>query len=195
MKTKASALPALTEEQFNALSPAEKRVAIARDVLAQLAAKRVIPKRNTWVGSARNEEDEFERRYSRGALVAEDAPVCYACGIGACFISAVRLGNRFNLVSAGGLGADHMSRVLSLFFSDEQFAAIEFVFEGGSGSTHRSDMEWYFDPSEVDAFALLVNRQDSPSKRIRIICESIIANSGEFIPPVVASPATESETT
>lgn len=204
MNANASTLPALTEEQFNALSQPEQRVAIAKDVLAQLEAKRIVAAPMQWV-SVRGRSGFV---YNREALIDAAAPRCFVCGIGACFVSAVRLGNQYQKRAyVGGLGATEMERVLLRHFPRQQYAAIEFAFEGGTGSMEEDELIRFFDFEEIEALREYRYAFPEPAARLAAICENIIAYAGDFNPvavltanggylfPVVASPARESETT
>lgn len=173
-------LPAVTQEQFEAMAPAEQRVAIARDVLAQLDAERIRPAKLVWVNA---EVEGFD--YSRPALVAGDAPACRVCGIGACFVSAVRLGNGFAEAADNGLGEIHMQDVVGQYFSQQKFVAIEFVFERGNGYTSLEDLvELGWSENETDALCLMFPEAETPDDRLRLIAENLIANGGDLVPPV-----------
>lgn len=151
--------------EFASLSNAEKRVQIAKDVLAQLALKKIQPEQGAYVESSNGE-------------------TCQACALGALFVcTAVRTGNKLEDVvldaaSDDYFGFDHIREQLSPLFSEAQLGKIERAFEGwGAGD----------EPSDTNKYGSLMTEAyndgiSSPRVRMERIMRNIIANNGTFVP-------------
>lgn len=142
---------------FASLSNAEKRVQIAKDVLAQLALKKLIPEQGTYVESSNGES-------------------CTACALGALFAcTAVRVGNKELIEEASNYwGFDQIREQLTPLFSEQQLGKIECAFEG-----------WGADDSEEYGSLMTEAYNDgisSPRVRMERIMRNIIANNGTFVP-------------
>ena len=138
---------------FNKLKAADKRVAVAKDVLAQIKLGALVPEAGKWAELEFNERLEVEdedsyssekERLLTSSASAQDAVVkaesCNACALGAVFVSAIRLGNKLTCGQAGldfdGTVFDlsHIENHLSKFFEPEQLALMEIAFEQGDGA-------------------------------------------------------------
>lgn len=178
---------------FAAATPEQKRMLIAKDVIAQIKAKRFKPTSGTWVrpkmknGAYLEIEEKFDGDESiRELFIGKRIPACDCCALGAMFMSCTTYNE--------GTTVDHFEREidwdfeervlnktlsngLTNFFSVEQLQLIETAFEGGDGAfmVEKGDLEaqkaasWYEDLSRDD-------------KRMIAIMENIIANNGTFVP-------------
>ena len=137
-------LPRLTIEEFRALSPEQKRIEIARDALAQLAAGRFVAEQNTYFSLFSNNHLYSERRELTEPFQGQELrdviaqfETCHVCAMGACFASAVRLDDNLKLrVDEGyyarhaqGATASDFNGKLAEFFTDRQLELIEAAFE------------------------------------------------------------------
>lgn len=119
---------------FQALSPAEKRRAIARDVLERLAVGRLIPSPGSWVvfRSFGAETD------LQAALHDPNEAPCYCCALGAAacgvahFEDALKLSQHHPLVRE--LEVDAFRDRLIELFGLHQIGMIERVFEGSGAA-------------------------------------------------------------
>lgn len=79
----------VNNEAFNQLPPAGKRVAIAKDVIAALKSRQVAASSGVWVDLKKTPNWDVGTELQP---VFQQA-TCEACALGACFVSAVKLGN------------------------------------------------------------------------------------------------------
>jgi hypothetical protein len=140
---------------FHKLSDKEKRIAVAKDVIAQVEARkyRATPGTYLFVKGLRVDEDVQKP-------LLEESTKCNVCAVGAAFASAARLGN--NLF----YGQSERIEMKKLF--GEGLFTIEQAFEG-----------W----RHVDKALLAFHKKHGPtsSKRLVAIFQNIIDNDGEFI--------------
>ncbi len=79
---------------FKKATKAEKRVMIAKDVLAQIKAKRYIPESGTWVDPNWNIRNEIDGTESVQKLFADRTiETCNVCALGSLFMSCTNLNN------------------------------------------------------------------------------------------------------
>ena len=166
-------------KDFDKMSAAEKRVQIARDVLAQLASKRLIATTGTWLAGS-DEGDLFSRKdvdkNPELQKVLSSTKKCAGCALGGMFMCAVERADNLKLgdlsddsQSQKQLQTDDVFAYMEQFFSLEQLHQIEAAFEQGDG--HASDEDAADWLSEVD----------EASERMRLIMENIVVNKGKFL--------------
>lgn len=157
---------------FNKLSKPEKRVAIAKDVIAALKAKKYIAETGDYLDI--NIKDNKDWNVNQESLCSNDV-TCNVCAIGALFTSKVIISNNFN--SDYIPSDDVMRKELSSYFSMPQLHLIESAFEGWEkGSTtfsgnipNDNHMEYYFEYND-------------DNDRMIAIMENIVENKGTFKP-------------
>lgn len=178
---------------FAAAPPEQKRMLIAKDVIAQIKAKRFKPTAGTWVrtkmknGAYLAVEEKFDGNESmRELFIGKRIPACDCCALGAMFMSCTTYNEGTTVDDfEREMDWDFEERVLNKtlsngltnFFSVEQLQLIETAFEGGDGAfmVKKGDLaaqkaaSWYEDLSRDD-------------KRMIAIMENIIANNGTFVP-------------
>jgi hypothetical protein len=151
-------------------------------------------------GTTKNKAWAFQRALNDANVVKD----CRACGIGACFISIVRLndsvvpklydcthdteGGRMTSVEALPFST------LKKFFSRRQLILIEAAFEGGAGGHFGPIPEWNFDWAEgygdggrpvtalQKALSSYIRDNGTTKTRMAAIMKNIVANKGEFVP-------------
>lgn len=169
---------------FNGLSAAEKRVAIAQDVLLQIKNKFIKVEPGTWVSLDFKDEELLTPNESAQKTLSNNTEQCQACALGSLFICSIRLGNRLTVEEAGfkyGVGdqEDIMERLSLGIFSKEQLKLIEVAFEGGLGGYAVGDLE---DKDAGEAAMLFSERLLGDKARLVKIMKNIIKNDGTFIP-------------
>lgn len=175
---------------FEDISPAGKRVMIAKDVINKLKTKQFVAEAQTWLAQIDGSEfitnkDLKESRQLKsiiGDLTKPDDPSCQACALGGCFMAAVDLFNdiKANDVTDGavdGLWIETMSGYLNKFFDNDQLRLIEMAFEFGKGGFAPNNDE------EQCASSMYWNAKD-PETRMIGIMGNIIENNGQFVVPV-----------
>jgi hypothetical protein len=115
----------LSIEEFNSLSPNEKAILVAKDVINQLIAKKYEPITGIYVdlhGDYNNIKDSFDK-----------ISYCRVCAIGSCLISTTRYANILSTNDVG-FNLEHISKpalnLLSSVFTAKQLLLIETSFEG-----------------------------------------------------------------
>ena len=169
-------------ERFIQLSPEQKRVQIAEDVISLLNFRRITATegRYFWM-------DVVDR--STGALINEDTSLnvllergqaCQVCALGAMFTAVV-----LNVNDAKGVRHIFHSGIqekLLRFFDEEQLTLIEAAFEcdpdvSGDFEDLDRDQRWM---RELAAdFAIDIS---CPEERMMAIMQSIIEHNGTFVP-------------
>ena len=178
-------------------SAAEKRVLIAKDVIAQLKAKRIFAETGTWtdldvLGKAQsfNEEAGFQETF-----LTDNSLSCNCCAVGSLFIGCTLYANKlpnYEIRDNWELGENLISRKkfangFEKLFSPKQLGLIELAFEGRS--EFFTDDEWFdYEAPKLSAkenTAARVRYYDAfKSERDRLIAimENIIENNGTFEP-------------
>lgn len=188
---------------FNSLSPEQKRVAIAKDVIAQLNAKKIIPESGTYFAIEDNPDD-----YDVSLQKHLPKTQCSVCALGSLFYSHVKFNNK---VTYGDYlkawTSDLIVEELNNYFDFEQLGMIEYAFEGFDGSLSDdkpkyydlngisscpvNDSEFAYVPKEFlnnlkysyQYFLHLVNQNERGEDfRLYQIMNNIIRNNGTFVP-------------
>jgi hypothetical protein len=153
------------------LTKAQKRVAIAKDVLKQLKALNVVKGtylRNYGLQLPRNDQaKQHINQISRG---------CEVCALGACFLSHIRLFNEVDVGTLAGrcgetvncvfAGSDLIDAELHKYFTYDQLLLIEAAFEGWTGEGYEA-RDFY-------------DKHPDPKERLQAIMQNIVKNNGEF---------------
>jgi hypothetical protein len=188
-------------KRFDALPPAEKRVAIARDVLAQLSSKKLVASRGTWLigsgGGALYDVKDIKKNAELQSILAKQEQ-CQGCALGGMFMCAVRQADKLKLDELNNvkefnfnleltsypedveldeydqIEMDDAFKYLKRFFPKAQLEMIETAFEQGGGACHSDD-------EATKNFAYDV--QDA-NDRMRLIMENIVLHKGKFVPSV-----------
>jgi len=173
-----------TKEQFDAMTPEQKRVVIATDVIAGLNSRRLNARNGTYVDFNDKVGLDDEGNKDKEVNVVIKDKKCDVCALGAMFISAV---DRFddlkvkNSLAAedhptDGFGSAGVYGYLSRFFDYEQLTAMETAFEG------RSIGRYVEDPELRERCYAFCKYEGNSEKRMRMVMNNIIDNNGKFIP-------------
>jgi hypothetical protein len=147
------------EKPFDKLTPAQKRVRIARDVLAQLASGKFIATQGLYVNGP-----EIEGAKAKASLqtLFKKQKSCEVCALGSMFVALSE--DEKTACTFWGFGRDDCTDYLGKFFDQEQLDKIEDAFEEG-------DVSGMPFASEAEA-----------EDRMRLIMENIVVNGGKFDP-------------
>lgn len=146
----------MTAKSFNRLSLPKQRLAIARDALAQLKAKKFIATEGMYLEMTGRFQVVNQKNLTREK--------CEACAVGSALASLVRLRNKFNEIV---VDKDDCYSNLHTFFGLDELRLIEATFEG------------WFCNSAASAF---YSRYKTPQNRAIAIFKNIIKNNGTFKP-------------
>jgi hypothetical protein len=180
-----------TNEEFKKATKAQKRVMIAKDVLAQIKAKRYIPEAGTWVDINYNHfgsEMQIGEECSVQELFSEKTiESCQVCALGGLFMSCINLNNSTlfkELDEAANCLGDWIAKNLKLsnnlntIFSRDQLILIELYHEGGSGYFRSSDNL----KAKYKHYNLFYTFYPNDEERLKLIMENIVENEGTFKP-------------
>lgn len=156
---------------YQAATPAQRRVMIAKDALAQIAAKRYIPTSGTWCEVRDKDGDEIP--YNDDPLqpiLHQPQTQCDCCGVGAIFLSYVRFANK--ATTSDGMGYTDIRHITD--WPADNLRLIELAFEHGHGchTAHNYD---------EDIVAQFADGEDETG-RLQQILRNIIKNHGTFKP-------------
>jgi hypothetical protein len=172
------------KKPFKKLSPAQKRVAIAKDVLKQIKRERYDIKLGSF-GSLPEYEyhEDAEKIVANRKFFQKEDPRCDVCAVGAAICSGIRLFNKVSF-TAMGLDSDLSYQLIQNFFSDEQAVLIENAFELGDGAFTPNEIDEIADLPEIDTDAAIEfgSNFENRTERAVAIFSNIIRNKGEFIP-------------
>lgn len=182
---------------FKSKTKAQKRVLIAKDVIAQIQAKKIRASSGDWVANEVMNDlyniaiwDESEKISVQKLLLAKASGECSCCALGGLMVSCTLFTNKETLENyherfASELGylvdADEkFDNGLNKIFSRQQLQLIEIAFEGGEG---------YFIPCYTNLPERLTYKAtefhdsfDNSKDRLIGIMENIIKNKGTFKP-------------
>lgn len=166
-------------KEFDKMTPSEKRVQIARDVLAQLASKRLIATEGLWLNGKGSKplftNNQLEENAELQSVLSKQKQ-CTGCALGGMFMCAVERADKLKLKDLsedsqdeGHIEHDDVFDYMEKYFPRDQLDKIESAFERGEGAA-----------SDYEA-AEWLQEVDDPSLRMRLIMENIVANKGKFV--------------
>ena len=172
-------------EEFKKATKAQKRVMIAKDVLAQIKAKRYFAESGEWVKPLWSDDQKSidikldPNSSIKDAFKSKAINSCQVCALGGLFMSCTNLNNNTTVQDLkdetyiGELVADDdkISNGLNRIFTQAQLMLIESYFEGGEG---------YFRGGNEKTQTFLESYNDD--ERLKIIMQNIIDNNGTFKP-------------
>jgi hypothetical protein len=173
------------------LTKAEMRIAIAKDVIAQIKAKKYNPTNGVWVVSDCGQEyDDWLLTAASSCEVdvqvyTKNINKCNVCALGSLFVSAVNKYNNvygtFDSVSTyevfSSIGTEEKKSPLLRYFSSSQLQLIEFTFEGGMGAFY-----FYDNSSTAERAYAFYEQYPDDKDRLIAIMKNIIKNKGIFKP-------------
>jgi hypothetical protein len=185
------------EKAFSKLTKAEKRVAIAEDVLLRLKKRKFDPRHMTFV--SREDAGQMVGGRSKDVELQEAfRALKEPCSVCACFLSAVDKFDELKIGELLGAGYSQSDTVenygfeieshdvlnyLSRWFSLEQLKLVEMAFEQGEG-WFDLDLEDEDDSSfaRFQKAANFTKGLRSPKQKMTAIMQNIVDNKGTFKP-------------
>jgi len=186
----------LKPKPFSKLSAAEKRIAIAEDIIKQINADRYSVRQGMWLAvdpvKPASQEDAAKLNAKiiqnvllggRQTIVVETPPAtCTCCAVGAACASAIRLFNQDSLTGSPGFGYEledykQVKSILQKYFPKAQIDLMEAAFEIRTDSHHRDAGEKSLDRA-IEFGDGFIEDED----RLKAICNNIIKNKGTFRP-------------
>lgn len=185
---------------FKKATKAEKRVMIAKDVLAQIKAKRYIAESGTWVDANWNILSEIDGTESVQKLFADRTiETCNVCALGGLFMSCTNLNNNTCVddINYGGEGSelgamieygDTLSNGLNKIFSKKQLQLIEVYFERGDGWFGEDGFSGDYIGEDSRHVKDFNDAYPDDDERLVEIMKNIVANDGTFVPSKLKIP-------
>lgn len=168
------------KKNFDSMTPSERRVAIAKDVLSQLR-----------IGSISARSGSYVLGISGGIgplhEVIDGAIGCEVCALGAMCLSAARKFDGIEVNFRDELQHERAKilKILSPYFTVRELASIECAFEGQAAPEEAVIQAGRLDNRSMD-FAYLKNGVKLDVEfRMRKIMRNIVRNKGQFILPKV----------
>lgn len=175
---------------FSRMTAAERRVAIARDVIDQIDAEKYRLgscgyiedlKSNEDIDTLINDADTLKEVQVCDVINSMDS--CQVCARGAMTLSAIRKFNKvtldkFNPIEMS-LSSDELEPIEDRFFSRKQTALIEHAYEGFEEA--ESDAITDLEASAAARYGYSLG--DDRDCRLKAIMRNIIRNNGQFVIP------------
>lgn len=170
---------------LKSMTKADARVAICKDVLAAIKAKKIVAQAGTYCLMEFGDAVTPDTRTSLRDLIPK-MKRCDVCAIGAIFTAFVSRENKFDVTAEpsdfGGayvsIGDERMIDKLRGYFGAKELRTIEAAFEGGTSLGH---LNLVGRDTELKC-AEFFERHPDDEQRLQAICRNIIRHEGEFIP-------------
>lgn len=176
-----------TNAAFEAASPAEKRVMIAKDVLKRLRSRNLVAESGDIISL---NTIEFENGLDSFKDIINLQKGCQVCAKGALLCAYVGRVNKFSVSdtqkwNTASKGENCVHKKLKKLFSMKQLDFIEAAFERSSflGKISRKEIEqaflFYDKYVTINKYGL---EEVNNNLLLKAICNNIIKNNGTFIP-------------
>lgn len=180
-------------KSFSRLTKSEKRIAIAKDVLAQIKLKTFVAKEGVYLNvnfknSIKFKEQDKLETCQLNTLIQDNKVTCQVCALGSVFTSHVNKTNhlKYNEVYLNEDQPEMQDRLKNIF-SINQLNLIECAFEKRVISDDGDYIEKWdgirYVMTEIGQKAVKFGKSHrGNTKRLVAIMENIIKNKGEFKP-------------
>lgn len=180
-----------SNKAFSKMSKANQRVAIAKDVIMTIKAKKIKISQGSYVTNDELSEEigNYEKPVELQKLLAKVDEPCEVCAKGAMFICDIMRRNDFKVSDNTNIEDERIiSKRLSQYFPQQQLDLIECAFEEGvqqdytkTLSIRNDDGNWIY--SEIAKEAMEFGERYKRSEdRLIAIMKNIIKNNGTFKP-------------
>lgn len=168
---------------FNRLSKKKKRIAIANDILARIAAKQIIGESGVWAYAINPETNDLQEHLDSNGK-------CQCCALGAAICGVAFFKDQIELDYADEASySDNRNELLDIF-GEEQLSLIENAFERGNGYFNEDAYDWENGDDE-EGYKLkplykkaisFGKRYKSDTSRLKAIWSNVVKNDGTFVP-------------
>lgn len=172
-------------DNFLSLPKADRRVAIAKDVIAQIRAQKYVGLQGTYVNSTKLEEilESEEVSMTESDKIIQKLGKCQVCARGAMFLSRMKKRPENVEQSSFVMKLDSFAEPEKEYdyeFSGPQLDAIESAFEGiEMGELYTNEDAEYIE----DCISFCEGVKDD-NDRLLMIMQNIIDHNGTFVPSV-----------
>jgi hypothetical protein len=174
---------------WSCMTDAEKRIAIAEDVLLQLDKGKYIARKGLYILDVIDETGKIFEPDQDIKKNFDGIRNCEVCAIGATILSCTHFANELTFGDVGSsirLINNAKTRKLLSIFDDNQLLLIESAFEGHDYDADRfgrAAFDQHLDRDERERCDAFFYRYiDDSRERLEAIMENIIENNGTFIP-------------
>jgi hypothetical protein len=164
---------------FKSLTKAEKRIAIAKDILQQIKLKKYIPYSGSYITFKNyyniNNELDIQANF--------DKAQCNCCQLGACIMSLTKFENKLKFSDIQYAESDNKSwKMLEKIFTPRQIAIMEYCFEGDEGGSKVAEdfFKYELDKETIEKCDEFKNKYFSDEDTMKAICNNLIKNKGEI---------------
>lgn len=182
---------------FKKATKAEKKVMIAKDVLARLKTGQYKANTGNWASfhNVDNKFDEWLDNNPEEASLQKEiikGETCECCALGGLLASCVAINNNYSVDDYlnGGLEPTFEGDInygesdktgLNKLFTQKELREIEFCFESGNGATSYHNIHLK-DEAKREKLLLFSNKYDYYQDLLKAIMENIVKNKGKFKP-------------
>ncbi len=184
----------LSKEEFDALPLNEKQIAVAKDVIARIYIKQIIPLTGNFCEIFNNYGSTYSTQLSEE--LKKPKLQCHTCAKGGLFLAYIGIVNSYeikgNVINNGENIDSNEMNLLSDVFSKEQLSLIETAFEGiyypWNKEITKEEKENCFlfrDNFLKSEYKTPIDVEDKRERDFNVliaICENIIENNGTFKP-------------
>ena len=156
------------------LTLSQKRVAIARDVIKQIAAKRIFISSGEYLSGRHDDIDLNQKNIN-------EVKPCQVCQIGSAIVSGIRLFNQVSIPFNLGANDSKAMNLVTTWFTKKTAVMMEGAFEGGGGWLTRHYVK-LSDKELEAAINFYVKHKGDETKRSIAIWRNVIKNKGHFKP-------------
>lgn len=178
-------------KKFEQATPAQKRVMIAEEVIAQVKANRIISDRGVWLnidfkdGGNINPTESIQNLFKNNQVKE-----CRCCALGAMMVSCTILNNKelyqdlcFHFEHLGHWVDEYKEKLpngFNKFFTRKQLIMIECAFEGFMSYFRSEDLINPLTHNEIKKTKDFFEEHPETEERLLAIMENIIKNKGTF---------------
>lgn len=159
-------------KRFEAMMPCEKRIAIAKDVIAQVRSQKFVAEQGTYIrAKGYKYEDRVAHKDKVDELLQIEGVTCNVCAKGAVFMSYVMKTGGCDVSDANHSGTHTIAHKLKDIFDSDQLDLMESAFERSPFGR--------CDPGDAVRFG---RKYGNSHDRLIAIMENVIENKGTFKP-------------
>jgi hypothetical protein len=147
---------------FSKMTKMEKRVALAKDVIASIKSKHYIAENGTYLDVVKKKNLDYLHSYDLETIKRSDVS-CHVCAIGSLFVSTMKKKKNGKL---DDVDSDEMIHAMKGIFTHSEMRLLEEIFEGGSNQDANIFYERY--------------AADDSKGRLLGIMKNIVKNNGNF---------------
>lgn len=185
--TKRSTRKELTPVEFRKLTKAQKKVTVAKDVIAQIKAHKYRAETGRYIGDVKIGEEYAIAKHITGDIQKRlpELHHCEVCAVGSCILSITKYENKLKWTDVGRVPSECSSitdKILTKVFTPNELVLIEVMFEGcytnGVDNYGKDKLGGVLTEEAAIKAKLWYNKYPDPEKRLLAIMRRIVKNEG-----------------